>query len=67
MEGIVMNDTKQEPTSAEYQAPTLELARPSGDTEENRTCMACGQPFLSEGWHNRLCARCRKRSEMDGW
>ena len=24
-----------------------------------RPCMSCRKPFLSEGWHNRLCPRCK--------
>jgi len=41
--------------------------RASGDVAEDRKCMACGQLFFSDGWHNRLCGRCRKRSEPDGF
>lgn len=30
-----------------------------------RACLSCGEKFMSEGWHNRLCLRCRKRSSPD--
>lgn len=30
-----------------------------------RSCLSCGESFMSEGWHNRLCLRCRKRSAPD--
>ena len=30
-----------------------------------RSCLSCGEKFMSEGWHNRLCLRCRKRSAPD--
>lgn len=38
--------------------------RPNGDVPRERRCMACGSTFASEGWHNRLCGQCRKRSEV---
>lgn len=28
-----------------------------------RACMTCGQKFLSEGFHNRLCRSCRHRGQ----
>lgn len=30
-----------------------------------RPCLCCGEPFPSEGIHNRLCNRCRNRPEAD--
>lgn len=54
---------------AEFRRPTREdgvgedLARPSGDVAKRRTCLACGRPFESEGWHNRLCQPCRRLSD----
>ncbi|MBO6782125.1 MAG: hypothetical protein JJ899_02465 [Alphaproteobacteria bacterium] len=36
--------------------------RASGDAPRERACMMCGTKFESEGWHNRLCGSCRKRS-----
>ena len=29
-----------------------------------RPCMCCGQPFESEGIHNRMCGGCRHLSEV---
>lgn len=29
---------------------------------KRRPCLSCGDPFLSEGAHHRLCNRCRGRS-----
>lgn len=37
-------------------------ARAQGDEATERACMVCGTKFESEGWHNRLCGSCRKRS-----
>ncbi|MGYP000034114745 len=37
-------------------------ARATGDAPSERTCMLCENKFESEGWHNRLCGSCRKRS-----
>lgn len=62
-----MSKTKPVADSETSVLERVTLDRPSGDTARSRSCMACGQPFLSEGWHNRLCPRCRKRSEPDGW
>jgi len=28
----------------------------------SRPCLCCGQDFASQGVHNRLCARCNRRS-----
>ena len=39
--------------------------RAAHDLPTDRNCMSCGEKFASEGWHNRLCLRCRKRSEPD--
>lgn len=39
--------------------------RAVNDVPTERSCMSCGEKFQSEGWHNRLCLRCRKRSEPD--
>lgn len=36
--------------------------RPDRDRPTSRKCMCCNQVFESEGWHNRLCSRCRSRS-----
>lgn len=36
--------------------------RPAADIASQRKCMSCGEKFASEGWHNRLCQRCRRRS-----
>lgn len=37
-------------------------ARADGDAPSERPCMMCSNKFESEGWHNRLCGSCRKRS-----
>ncbi|MDE0796697.1 MAG: hypothetical protein OSB76_13900 [Alphaproteobacteria bacterium] len=39
--------------------------RAATDVPIDRKCMSCSEKFASEGWHNRLCLRCRKRSEPD--
>ena len=54
------------PSQAESElAEDAGIVRVAGNCAQERPCMACGKPFLSEGWHNRLCDRCRKRSEPD--
>ncbi len=40
--------------------------RAEGDAPRERSCMVCGNRFESEGWHNRLCGSCRKRSVAAG-
>ena len=40
--------------------------RAAGDRPAERRCMSCGEIFLSEGWHNRLCNRCGKRGQSQG-
>jgi hypothetical protein len=40
--------------------------RPKGDVPADRACLSCGEIFRSDGWHNRLCPRCRKRSDSGG-
>lgn len=42
------------------------LSRAEGDAPRERSCMVCGNKFESEGWHNRLCGSCRKRSVAVG-
>ncbi|TQD37439.1 hypothetical protein ACTTAK_06655 [Rhodobacter capsulatus] len=32
---------------------------PEEKRPKDRACMCCGKPFLSRGFHNRLCDRCR--------
>lgn len=31
-----------------------------------RACMSCGNEFLSEGFHNRLCRSCKHATDMLG-
>lgn len=40
--------------------------RPAADVPAERACISCGEPFMSEGWHNRLCPKCRRRSDVYG-
>lgn len=39
------------------------LIRADGNNPAMRECMSCSRPFDSEGWHNRLCNKCRKLRE----
>lgn len=55
-----------EQNSANEKLELTALPRPVGDRPEERNCMNCGTQFYSEGWHNRLCNQCRKRSEPVG-
>ncbi|CCQ72191.1 protein of unknown function [Magnetospira sp. QH-2] len=36
--------------------------RSRADQPTKRQCLSCGKEFESEGWGNRLCSRCRKRT-----
>jgi hypothetical protein len=36
--------------------------RAVGDVPRERPCLACGEKFQSDGWGNRLCPKCCKRS-----
>lgn len=42
--------------------PDLKNAPKRGALKQ-RACMCCRTPFLSEGSHNRLCVRCRNKSD----
>lgn len=41
-------------------------AKPTADVAAERSCMTCSRPFVSEGWHNRMCPRCRKLGDPMG-
>ncbi|MEC7489618.1 MAG: hypothetical protein VYA17_08535 [Pseudomonadota bacterium] len=51
-------------SSLEAEEPVVDH-RAASDIPTERACMSCSETFASEGWHNRLCLRCRKRSEPD--
>lgn len=38
---------------------------PSALRPRERTCLRCRETFLSEGFHNRLCAHCRSMTADD--
>ena len=42
------------------------IHRAEGDVAAERACIACGEAFMSEGWHNRLCPKCRRKSDPFG-
>lgn len=50
------------PAEIEGELEQAGRARAAGDAPSERPCMMCGTKFESEGWHNRLCGSCRKRS-----
>jgi hypothetical protein len=60
-------DRDTQHTEVDEPLPPDALARPTKNVEKTRVCMSCRESFLSEGWHNRLCHKCRKRSETAGW
>ena len=37
---------------------------PTERRPQHRACMCCGTSFLSMGFHNRLCDRCRYESDV---
>lgn len=49
------------PAAISLKINVLGLGAPIGNAR-NRPCMCCGSNFRSEGFHNRLCAPCRKQS-----
>jgi hypothetical protein len=53
-------------TARHRQDSEPERPRATGDGPAERRCMTCGETFLSEGWHNRMCRRCAKRSQPLG-
>ena len=66
----VLNRTTKERESGFYSGRPLAEARCDAMNREEalrrrrrkRACLSCGRPFLSEGNHNRMCDRCRRRS-----
>lgn len=63
VEGTSVQATGGEAAS---EAEAFGRARAQGDSASERSCMVCGNKFESEGWHNRLCGSCRKRSVAAG-
>ena len=59
-------ETTELSRNQEDEVENARIMRATGDTAKIRNCMACGEPFESEGWHNRMCRRCRKRTYFDG-
>lgn len=47
--------------SAQTRCDTLNAELDRKKRRGPRSCMCCGQSFLSEGVHNRLCDSCRRR------
>ncbi len=66
----VLNRTTKERESGFYSGrPLAEVRCDAMNREEalrrrrkTRACLCCGRSFLSEGNHNRMCDRCRRRS-----
>ncbi len=50
--------------AARDRARSDKLSRPAKKT--NRACLSCRETFESEGNHNWLCDKCRKKSVYDG-
>jgi hypothetical protein len=59
MEANTMSNAKPKRSDKD---DTLTAMRHAADNAATRPCMSCGQKFESEGWHNRLCPQCRKRT-----
>lgn len=67
--GVAMGDldgtsTIERPDEEEAEEGLPQRAR--GNAPGERNCIACGTRFHSEGWHNRMCPQCRKRSAPFG-
>lgn len=62
-----MHNREMRPDSPADSSDNAGLPRALGDNPGERLCLACRQAFYSEGWHNRLCGHCRKRSEPPGY
>jgi len=48
-------------TAMEASEPEV-VGKPVCNRSQERACMCCERTFISEGWHNRLCLECRKRT-----
>lgn len=61
-EGKVVTGS-QTPFRIEAQRAATELQRAADKKAKRgpRPCLCCGESFASEGIHNRLCDRCRRR------
>ncbi len=57
--------TSTPPATFETDEASEEDVRAHHHVPGERSCLSCGEKFMSEGWHNRLCLRCRKRSAAD--
>jgi hypothetical protein len=62
MEKVIHRDEIQDEAAHDI----AQRRRAQGDVPHTRTCMGCDKTFESEGWHNRLCQQCRKRSSGAG-
>lgn len=45
----------------------LAMDRRRAAQASRRPCITCGQPFLSEGFHNRMCTTCRASARNSDW
>lgn len=51
-------------SSVRYRLDALRIDRPGrADGKTTRPCLCCKKPFLSDGPHHRMCARCRTLSK----
>jgi hypothetical protein len=57
-----LHQTSAVPAEIDGDMEYVGRVRADGDAPSERPCMMCGTKFESEGWHNRLCGSCRKRS-----
>ena len=57
-----MGNSITKPKYTDRLAESMPLRRPEQDVARLRRCLGCGGEFESEGWHNRLCQQCRKRT-----
>lgn len=39
---------------------------PAARRPQERRCLCCGETFTSQGFHNRMCGRCRSRDDALG-
>ena len=51
---------------AERKCETLNAEADTSRKRGERPCLCCGEAFLSEGIHNRMCNRCRSHADPLG-
>ena len=65
-DGAVLPEVYASPVSAGKAAGQRNRMLKRSAGKQQRPCLCCGDKFLSEGAHNRLCDPCRRKAEDGG-